>query len=258
MSFITSSKLFQASDHKDKILAAISDPINKELVQQLESYVRVSDVIKDDNVDKKDYVEDVNRGGQSSSGDEDTTELGAKSSNHSYSDKGRSSKNLDDIDDEVSETDSDNIPDNENSGSEVSDISPKSADEDDNIEQSTSIDGKQPIKSATILSDTYITIDMVSHAVNELPGALNLQADTKGVDYAALRTNANSANEVWVYYDKDIDISKVINPVVTYLFSAGYYYLEFNRVSRLDNALVFMVNWVSNYFNVKQIVNDEK
>lgn len=258
MSFITSSKLFRASTEaqKNKILAAVADPINKPLVQQLESYVKVSDITHDGSSGEL-------SSGKVDSANNDATDASPVSSDADNADPS-AQKNAQPSEPLHFALNDDSKSDDESSDSTQAEGETESADsidktdESDSIHQAASIDNKQLIESATTLADTYITIDKVSTAINELPGALNLQDDTKGVAYAALRTNANGANEVWVYYNQDVDVTKMINPVVTYLFAAGYYYLEFNRVSRPDNALVFIVNWISNYFNVKQMSNEQK
>ena len=45
MKWITNSKIFKASKYQDKVLAAIKDPINEPLVQQLNSYFENDSII---------------------------------------------------------------------------------------------------------------------------------------------------------------------------------------------------------------------
>lgn len=251
MSLIMSSELFKSSKNKSKILSTISNPINKELVKQLESYVKVSDLTEDDNSEgsKLDDSTESNPSHQEINTD-DTSSEDTQKSEQTHTSNPASFVPNDSYDN--SETD-----DSEEASSEGSDEDNNTEDESSDDSGSNDVNESTSTNKTEIKSSTYVTADIVAKAVNELPGALNLSDDTKGVDYAAFKTNANNANEVWIYYDSEVDVSKILSNVVTYLLSSGYYYLQFNRVSRDDNALVFVVNWVSNYFNVKS-VTDEK
>lgn len=251
MSLIMSSELFKSSKNKSKILSTISNPINKELVKQLESYVKVSDLTDADNPEgsKLDDSTESNSSYPEVNTDDASSEDTQKPEQTHTSNPASFVPN-DSYD--TSETD-----DSEETSSEGSDEDNNTEDESSDDSDSNDVNESTSTNKTEIKSSTYVTADIVAKAVNELPGALNLSDDTKGVDYAAFKTNANNANEVWIYYDSEVDISKILSNVVTYLLSSGYYYLQFNRVSRDDNALVFVVNWVSSYFNVKS-VTDEK
>lgn len=252
MSLIMSSELFKSSKNKSKILSTISNPINKELVKQLESYVKVSDLTEDDNSEgsKLDDSTESNSSYQETNTN-DTSSEDTQKSEQTHTSNPASFVPNDSYD--TSETD-----DREETSSEGSDEDNNTEDESSDDSGSNDVNESTSTNKTEIKSSTYVTADIVAKAVNELPGALNLSDDTKGVDYAAFKTNANNANEVWIYYDSEVDVSKILSNVVTYLLSSGYYYLQFNRVSRDDNALVFVVNWVSNYFNVKSITDEKE
>lgn len=252
MSLIMSSELFKSSKNKSKILSTISNPINKELVKQLESYVKVSDLTEDDNQEDS-KLDDSTL--SNSSADETNTDDTSSEDTHN-SEQTNTSKPASFVPNDSSDTSAAN--DSEGTDSESSDDNDNSKDASSDDSNSNDVNESTSTTKAQIKSSTYVTADIVARAVNELPGALNLSDDTKGVDYAAFKTNANNANEVWIYYDNEVDVSKILNNVVTYLLSSGYYYLQFNRISRDDNALVFVVNWVSSYFNVKSVTNDEE
>ena len=247
-----SSELFKSSKNKSKILSTISNPINKELVKQLESYVKVSDLTEDDNSEgsKLDDSTESNSSYQETNTN-DTSSEDTQKSEQTHTSNPASFVPNDSYD--TSETD-----DREETSSEGSDEDNNTEDESSDDFDSNDVNESTSTNKTEIKSSTYVTADIVAKAVNELPGALNLSDDTKGVDYAAFKTNANNANEVWIYYDSEVDVSKILSNVVTYLLSSGYYYLQFNRVSRDDNALVFVVNWVSNYFNVKSITDEKE
>lgn len=252
MSLIMSSELFKSSKNKSKILSTISNPINKELVKQLESYVKVSDLTEDDNSagSKLDDSTESNSSYQETNTN-DTSSEDTQKSEQTHTSNPASFVPNDSYD--TSETD-----DREETSSEGSDEDNNTEEESSDDSDSNDVNESTSTNKTEIKSSTYVTADIVAKAVNELPGSLNLSDDTKGVDYAAFKTNANNANEVWIYYDSEVDVSKILSNVVTYLLSSGYYYLQFNRVSRDDNALVFVVNWVSNYFNVKSITDEKE
>lgn len=252
MSLIMSSELFKSSKNKSKILSTISNPINKELVKQLESYVKVSDLTEDDNSEDSKLDDSA----ESNSSYQETNTNNTSSEDTQKSEQTHTSNPASFVPNDyydTSETD-----DREETSSEGSDEDNNTEDESSDDSDSNDVNESTSTNKTEIKSSTYVTADIVAKAVNELPGALNLSDDTKGVDYAAFKTNANNANEVWIYYDSEVDVSKILSNVVTYLLSSGYYYLQFNRVSRDDNALVFVVNWVSNYFNVKSITDEKE
>lgn len=252
MSLIMSSELFKSSKNKSKILSTISNPINKELVKQLESYVKVSDLTEDDNSEDSKHEDST----ESNSSSLETNTDKSSSEDTQNSEQTNTSKPASFVPNDSSDKSETN--DNEEDGSEGSDDDNNADDKRSDDSDSNDVNESTSINKVQIKSSTYVTADIVAKAVNELPGALNLSDDTKGVDYAAFKTNANNANEVWIYYDSEVDVSKILNNVVTYLLSSGYYYLQFNRVSRDDNALVFVVNWVSSYFNVKSVTDAEE
>ena len=212
MKWITNSKIFKASKYQDKVLAAIKDPINEPLVQQLNSYFEKDEEIKPE---KNDLVE--------------ATPIHP---------------------DEVSE----------NEDHELQDESQEENEEktEDDESQEENEDETSHVEGASVLSSTYVDVSTVSQAVNDIPGILNLREDTCGVTHVILRSGVS--NEFWIYYNSDVDINKVLDSVHKTLLDNGYYFLEFNRVARDENAIVFVINWISNYFNPRGIkeVDNEK
>lgn len=255
MNWILSSKLFQASDNQDKILAAASNPINKELVQQLTSYIDVDDLPDlqdDDKSSKSDSLDksqnsDVKDVGHEDSKPDEISKHSSASTHHAPSSNNKSDSTEDtnsQPEDEVEPTD------NDSSSSKSQESNSNDADNQEDTNSSTKVE-------ASTVANTYVTVETVAQAVEELPGALNLVDDTKGVIYAELKTTNNSRNELWVYYEPEMDLNKVLSPVIKYLYTAGYYYLEFNRISRDENAFVFSVNWVSSYFHPSQVKSNQ-
>ena len=144
--------------------------------------------------------------------------------------------------------------DDENSETEITEEQPSESLE---VEKSNEVEEAIKLDFKSIQSSSYVTVETVSQAVNEIPGILNLREDTAGVTYAVLKNSSN--NEIWIYYANDIDINKVLEKVNEVLVNSGYYFLEFNRVSRDENAIVFTINWISNYFkpiSLKELPNE--
>ena len=75
----------------------------------------------------------------------------------------------------------------------------------------------------------------LDHSVlSEIKDNLNGVADTSGVNRIRIKDS-----EIWIYYEDRINLNSVMSCVLEYLNSWGYNYLEFNRLDRSDNAMVF-------------------
>lgn len=227
---ILESKMLQGSRDKSKILAAMNDPINMELKQQLAEYVDIPSVEEDEEsedgkgskVHRKDKAEDSGKGPHDGKPGKAAKPKATKNAG-SHRPKPAS---FEDASDEAGE------PDGEKSS--------------DDRGESGSVDSSVTAPGSKVMASS-VTADEVAAAVNEIPGTFNMVDDTKGVTHAVLK--GGSDNEVWVYFDDDTDINKVLEHANRMLSDAGYYFLAFDRVSRSDNAIVYAINWVSSYFN---------
>ena len=234
MELIFASKLYRASKNKGKIRAAISNPINAELIQQLSSYLQVP-VVDEDNVLVKDEgsteefvsvpVGDAN---QVSSTEPDEYD----SMTHTSTSFQQPSYDAPPLTQEVTEELSEPNPDED-----VSDI-PESQDaaeheESEVVEESTSVKGTS-IQAATEVGNACCFDGDVS--IDSIKGLINARADTAGVSYGIIK-----GNELWLYYDDSINLNDVMAPVIELLNAAAYTYLEFNRLARSDNAIVFEI-----------------
>ncbi len=193
---IYSSKLYRAHKKKDKIRAAIEDPVNRELVQQLRQYLR-------DDAINKEVQDKVDKG---------------KSSEDRKAKPAQFTSNTSNIPDDTDDTrdDTDDTRDDKSEPTE---------DADDSLESS------RKVTRTAVVSSTELD---TSNLVNELKGTLNSRQDTSGVDRILLREN-----EVWVYYNDKVNLNNVMGSVLEFLNASGYTYLDFNRLARTDNAMVF-------------------
>lgn len=86
---------------------------------------------------------------------------------------------------------------------------------------------KETEASTTITSSEQISLTV-------LRDSLNSREDTHGVSRVA-----EKENEIWIYYKDEINLNNIMTEVIEYLANAGYVTLEFNRLARSDNAIIF-------------------
>lgn len=214
MKDITCSKLFVSSSRKDKILAAIQDPNNLELVKQVAEY------LDDEFIDKK-YLNpetdtSVNNTDDDITQDGSSTKLPSSGKSGGlgggYSSSGFSS--MDDIFDDDSEG-SDELQDEGVPSDDPSQSDPEVKDD------------------PTVDSSKRVTASIVLDVVK---GTLNARTDTAGVDRVVEKDS-----ELWVYYNDSVNLNKVMSEAAQELLLNGYSMLEFNRLARSNNAIVFDV-----------------
>lgn len=217
------SKIYQSSNRKEKIKAEFENPINAELVKQINEYV--GDEYKQQNHAVEEDFESHNS-------DSETKNMSDTSnSNPNITSDSESSKLSEKYGDELDkggELVSNIVQISESEESDTSDHSIGSAIKTD----------KTHIHADTVvnnpLAETYVTLSGIS---NEVKGALNSKIDTQGVVRIAVKNN-----EMWIYYNDDINLNNVMSLVIELLNAMNYHYLIFNRLARTDNAIVFTIN----------------
>lgn len=212
MKDILSSKLYVSSSRKDKILAAIQDPNNEELVKQVTEYL--DDEFIDsrylnphNNATKEPEVPDV---GDNSEELEDKSSGTGRSTGGGFASSGFSS--MDDIFDEGNRS--------ENNPEDDDDLDNEPVQDDDVAVEEPPIDSSKVIKASIVL-------DVVK-------GTLNARQDTAGVDRVVEKDS-----ELWIYYNDSVNLNKVMSEAAQELILKGYSMLEFNRLARSNNAIVF-------------------
>lgn len=103
---------------------------------------------------------------------------------------------------------------------------------------SEEVESSQVVKasSGTPLPTTDVT-DNLDLEVESIKGTLNAKDNTSGVS----RVGVKDDKEVWIYYNDSVNLNDVMVPVIEQMNASGYTYLEFNRLARSDNAVVFVV-----------------
>lgn len=205
MNSIFASKLYICSSRQDKIKAALTNPINAELVSQIADYLDDEELRKlTDRSDKKE-----------------------ESTNTDKEDKKKDSEEHDSEDESVHFT-----PNPRSFPSSERDMEEKEAKE---VEETK--DKEDIVESNTYIDPSSICINNISGDVNSIKGILNMNDDTKGV------TRVNIKNdEMWIYYEDSINLNNIMTSVIELLNASNYFYLEFNRLARSDNAIVFQIS----------------
>lgn len=230
LSKIYASKIYLTSSRQNRIHAAIEDPMNVELVQQVAEYLdddskqKLKKAVSEKNAKKS--AEDAAKPSEDSDKnvfDEfESHSAPASSGGHASIPHSSGSGNVfDDFD--ASEPEG-NIPE----GDENTDIPEPPTDDapedSEPVEEATEITGVDEI-------DTEDSAVLQSGIVKKL---LNDEDDAAGV----VRVDIGD-DEAWIYYDDKVNLNDVLDNVISIIKSNGYDMLKFSRLARTDNAVVF-------------------
>ena len=213
LKYIYGCKMFRSSSRKNHIKANIANPINVELVQQ----------IQDLTDDSEDNVEKVN---PSENKSERKILKGPSSSPSGGSYSTSLSHGSEPSEDDIfipDETDNNGNKDENFDDSDSLDTSDESVDEDtsdENVESSEAI--------------TAVVEDELD--INQLKSILN---ESSSLTYGVSRISDRN-NEIWVYYNDDINLNPMLSDIIYTVESSKFKNLEFNRIARSDNAVVFV------------------
>lgn len=227
---IFSSKLFAVSSRKAEIRAAASNPINQNLMQQLstaldKSYQKAEYLLDEEDQERlrQEQTEPVETEVDETEESEVTEESGAEPKEHSappakpsnlYSKFKAAEKNM-------SETESSAKPEDAPSDDASVDTKTEAATDIDNGIDDSDMDDNG-------IQDTKSIADSVKATLND-------NEDTAGVSRTAIKDD-----ELWVYYEDSINLNKVMASAIETLNNLDYG-LEFNRLARSDNAIVFLM-----------------
>lgn len=221
---IYACKLYRAHANKDKIKAAMESPLNVELVQQLAEYLNEEDLAKLAS----------SKGSEAFEGHE-SKETKLRESGGSPSSGGEFSSNSDDefFNDDKEIADDEEVVDDEI----IVDDDSQVVDDDVKVQESTNVSGDS-VNSATTLynNDTGNRVLSMPSVAEVLKGTLNSRQDTSGVIRSTVKDN-----ELWLHYNDSMNLNTVMVPVIEFMNSAGYSYLNFNRLARSENAIVFEI-----------------
>lgn len=232
---IYSSKLYIASSRKSRIHAAMSNPGNLSLVQQLAS-----------------DLDDEYKTSQNLGKEEKPAESQTEENNSLF------------VDEEINpETDLMTVNDMKGEGGfsggvhHSSSPAPKEPESNDSLdldkpESNTDelipespanekpAKEEQPTEASTkIVSTTIVKPEQLVN-IDTLKGSLNARADLAGVLRVAVK---EKEQEIWIYYNDNVNLNNIMVDVIEFVKNAGYDVLEFNRLARSDNAIVFSISF---------------
>ena len=221
---IFSSKLFAVSSRKAEIRAAASNPINQNLMQQLstaldKSYQKAEYLLDEEDQEKlrQEQTESAEPEVEETEESEVTEETGAEPKEHSAPPAKPS--NLHSKFKEAEKSMSEDEPSEPAEG-----VPTDTGSVDTKMEAATDIDNGIEDNG---IQDTKSIADSVKAALND-------NTETAGVSRTAVKDD-----ELWVYYEDSINLNKVMASAIETLNTLGYG-LEFNRLARSDNAIVFL------------------
>ena len=233
MQIIYSSKLYRASKRKDKIHAALADPSNSGLVQQLVSYLDPEyrdinhradveqDFDPDFSVDFDTFDEAVkdpsgpSRGHSSGGGG---SHFSGPSMSFSPSGGGDDDSLTDDFKDAEETLGDDAGPDTEVEQDLSGDMS-------DAEEVQEAVDINNPVVNHQ---------DEVSNKIDVIRRIVDPEDDI--VSHMKVKKD-----ELWIYCKDSINLNNIMEDVINKVGSSEYDYLSFNRLARSDNAIVFEI-----------------
>ncbi|MCM1223690.1 MAG: hypothetical protein NC548_55495 [Lachnospiraceae bacterium] len=232
LSAICASKLYRASNRKDKIEAAFDNPINAELVGQLATAL-------DEQYKTPEYLvkEKQKKPAEDTTGSVDTSESGSEESTAPAgphlggSSHGGPPPSADSEPSEGDEPESSDSTSSDEGSNPDGDLPPTP--EFSNVEESTNTD-KSTVQGS-LMRNPFKNMRQVA---DQIKGMLNFKDSTCGVNRILCKEN-----ELWIYYNDDINLNSVMAEVIETLNAASYSYLEFNRLARSDNAVVFLIDF---------------
>lgn len=228
-SIILSSKLFTGSADRTKILSALTNPLNAELIQQEPDAIEQPTVEESPAENKSEQdVADTPTANESKSDAEKKQSGGMDIKNITSDPKPITFKKRNDVDTDDN-VQTEEPADNNNAESD------SDSDESVATESSTTVVGETIEASSNF---EYVTLN-----ANVIKDTLNNYADTKGVVSINVKDGENE--EMWIYFDDETNLNDMIYSVVSLFNSSGYNMLKFNRLARSNNAMVFDVLAVS-------------
>lgn len=145
---------------------------------------------------------------------------------------------IDTVDDDTDEPIDDPLLDDADSTVEepdmVDDGDNNPADSSDEYEGNSSTSEEDFPEAAEPQSDNIDAEDPTVDDTDRLEATLNSNSNTQGVIRCAEKDD-----EIWVYYNDDINISKILPDIMDELDASNITDMSFSRIARSNNAIVF-------------------
>lgn len=234
---ITACKLYKCSPRKQQILIKASSAIktSKALNVQQPWQVDVPANKQDaSNLETDDAIDMQKQVDEDMPGSNKRHEAALKSNVHTRKSSSSEPSSHSSIDEGSSKSDTDTYNDTSNASDDTSNASTEESDDNstDNVDSATQVTASCGVSLPRI----DVTDDM-NNQVESIKGTLNSQQLTCGVTRVAVKND-----EVWCYYNYSVDLNEVMVEAIDLVSKAGYSYLEFNRLDRSYNAIVFVIS----------------
>lgn len=241
MTSIFESKIYASlsQERKDKVKAAYLNPVNLELVQQLSTYLdkpveRDPEFSEQSTTDVDDVSEKSN----------ETVQSEVPESSHSASSRTRHSlpsmnKLVDDLKDEESTKDDESNIEPSSNEKPVAERSSESASESKTSNDTTTVQQPESAEASTTIKAACCNVPEVD--LDTIKGTLNAREATTGVTQIRRREN-----EIWIYYGDKVNLNNIL-PTTIDMIAYIDPRLEFNRLARSNNAIVFEVTCDTTY-----------
>lgn len=236
---ITACKLYKSSPRKQQILIKASSAIKTSKALNVQQPWQVDvPANKQDTANAEIEDVDTNQQGDDELPVNDKRHATALKSNvHTRKPSSSEPSSHSSTDEGASKTDTDtntpNASDNTlNASSGAADDSSDTSSSLDNVDSATNVTASCGVSLPCI----DVTDDM-RNEVESIKGTLNSQQLTCGVTRVAVKDD-----EVWCYYNDSVNLNEVMVEAIDLVSKAGYSYLEFNRLARSDNAIVFVIS----------------
>ena len=224
---ILASRMIRSSEQIEQIKAAIDDPVNAELVKQLDSYI--GDEYKEILVEaRKQRSEKANAKRAEREADnapesmDDTaadSPVGGIGLGRTGAPSRFSSRPMPDMD--------------------TPDLPGDFADTESETESEPEVDSATAVSGKAIKASFDLNSPKFAETAIEIKGYLNANSSTAGASRIGVKDN-----ELWIYFEDSINLNNVMSAVIEYM-SNPYPYLAFNRLARSDNAIVFEIDFIN-------------
>lgn len=226
MRAILASRMIHSSEQMDTVKSAIDDPVNTELVQQLESYLSDDGkrILKDAYADKERKAEsEIKKDADEQISDEidseipDPSGIGRPGIPARFSDRPSMQQDMD-----TPDLPGDFTEDSENS-------------EETEVESTSKVYGK-PVTASSDIPEAD-----VAGKITGLKEFLNMNSSTAGADRIVIKDD-----EIWIHFNDSINLNNIMLPAIEMMMTP-YPWLAFNRLARSENAMVFVINFADQF-----------
>lgn len=231
---ITACKLYKSSPRKQQILIKASSAIKTSKALSVQQPWQVDlPANKQDtaNLETEDTIDTEQQVDEGTLDSNKRHSAALKSNVHTRKASSSEPRPHSSIDESANKSDTDTDTSNESDDT----LNPSTEESDDNSTDNVD-SATQVIASCGVSLPRIDVTDDMNNQVESIKGTLNSQQLTCGVTRVAVKND-----EVWCYYNYSVNLNEVMLEAIDLVSKAGYSYLEFNRLDRSYNAIVFVI-----------------